>query len=203
MAILRSLRLAGTVLLALTILCILVLPSDFLPMGILVALAALTALDLLAVFLLTLVRDHSLRGFVQALVTLSLLLVLAGGVGSQLTTNSYYVELGVGESASLIGPGLEGYTLTFEPGAPDRENAEMLNVALTQPDQVSIHETVMPSEPMHYDGIEIHPMKSDGEQAVFLVSRDWFRPLIWLGGILFVIGLGLSALPPVRKRGEG
>ena len=98
---------------------------------------------------------------------------------------------------------LEGYTLTFEPGAPERENAEMHDVALTQPDQVSIHETIVPSEPMRYDGIEVHPMMSDGEQAVFLVSRDWFRPLIWVGGILFVIGLGLSALPPVRKRGEG
>ena len=75
MAILRSLRLAGTALLVLTVLCIFVLPGGIVPMAASLALAGLTALDLLVVFVLTLVRDHSFRGLVQALVALSLVLM--------------------------------------------------------------------------------------------------------------------------------
>lgn len=198
MAILRSLRLAGTVLLVLTVLCIFVLPGGIVPMAASLAFAGLTALDLLAVLVLTLVRDHSFRGLVQALVALSLVLMLGGGIGSMAQAGSYYIQLEEGETAMLAGRGMDGYALTLESGA--REG--MLGVALTRPDQVTVHETISPTAPMTYDGIEVHPSLGAGSDAVLLVRYDWFRHLIWAGGLLFVIGLGLSVVPSVRKRGE-
>lgn len=198
MSILRSLRLAGTVLLVLTILCIFVLPDGIVPMMVGITLAGLTALDLLVVFVLTLVRDHSFRGLVQALVALSLVLMLGGGIGSMAQSGSYYIQLEEGETAMLAGRGMDGYALTLESGA--REG--MLGVALTRPDQVTVHEMASPTAPMIYDGIEVHPMAASSAEAVLLVRYDCFRPIIWAGGILFVIGLGLSVVPSVRKRGE-
>ena len=198
MSILRSLRLAGTVLLVLTILCIFVLPDGIVPMMVGIALAGLTALDLLVVFVLTLVRDHSFRGLVQALVALSLVLILGGGIGSMAQAGSYYIQLEEGETAMLAGRGMDGYALTLESGA--REG--MLGVALTRPDQVTVHEMASPTAPMIYDGIEVHPMAASSAEAVLLVRYDCFRPIIWAGGILFAIGLGLSVVPSVRKRGE-
>lgn len=198
MSILRSLRLAGTVLLVLTILCIFVLPDGIVPMMVGITLAGLTALDLLVVFVLTLVRDHSFRGFVQALVALSLVLMLGGGIGSMAQAGSYYIQLEEGETAMLAGRGMDGYALTLESGA--REG--MLGVALTRPDQVTVHEMASPTAPMIYDGIEVHPMAASSAEAVLLVRYDCFRPIIWAGGLLFVIGLGLSVVPSVRKRGE-
>lgn len=198
MAILRSLRLAGTVLLVLTILCIFVLPDGIVPMMVGIALAGLTALDLLVVFVLTLVRDHSFRGLVQALVALSLVLMLGGGIGSMAQAGSYYIQLEEGETAMLAGRGMDGYALTLESGA--REG--MLGVALTRPDQVTVYEMASPTAPMIYDGIEVHPMAASSAEAVLLVRYDCFRPIIWAGGILFAIGLGLSVVPSVRKRGE-
>ena len=198
MAILRSLRLAGTVLLVLTILCIFVLPDGIVPMMVGIALVGLTALDLLVVFVLTLVRDHSFRGLVQALVALSLVLMLGGGIGSMAQAGSYYIQLEEGETAMLAGRGMDGYALTLESGA--REG--MLGVALTRPDQVTVHEMASPTAPMIYDGIEVHPMAASSAEAVLLVRYDCFRPIIWAGGILFAIGLGLSVVPSVRKRGE-
>lgn len=198
MAILRSLRLAGTALLVLTILCIFVLPDGIVPMMVGIALAGLTALDLLVVFVLTLVRDHSFRGLVQALVALSLVLMLGGGIGSMAQAGSYYIQLEEGETAMLAGRGMDGYALTLESGA--REG--MLGVALTRPDQVTVHEMASPTAPMIYDGIEVHPMAASSAEAVLLVRYDCFRPIIWAGGLLFVIGLGLSVVPSVRKRGE-
>ena len=198
MSILRSLRPAGTVLLVLTILCIFVLPDGIVPMMVGIALAGLTALDLLVVFVLTLVRDHSFRGLVQALVALSLVLMLGGGIGSMAQAGSYYIQLEEGETAMLAGRGMDGYALTLESGA--REG--MLGVALTRPDQVTVHEMASPTAPMIYDGIEVHPMAASSAEAVLLVRYDCFRPIIWAGGILFAIGLGLSVVPSVRKRGE-
>ena len=198
MSILRSLRLAGTVLLVLTVLCIFVLPDGIVPMMVGIALAGLTALDLLVVFVLTLVRDHSFRGLVQALVALSLVLMLGGGIGSMAQAGSYYIQLEEGETAMLAGRGMDGYALTLESGA--REG--MLGVALTRPDQVTVHEMASPTAPMIYDGIEVHPMAASSAEAVLLVRYDCFRPIIWAGGLLFVIGLGLSVVPSVRKRGE-
>lgn len=198
MSILRSLRLAGTVLLVLTILCIFVLPDGIVPMMVGIALAGLTALDLLVVFVLTLVRDHSFRGLVQALVALSLVLMLGGGIGSMAQAGSYYIQLEEGETAMLAGRGMDGYALTLESGAHEG----MLGVALTRPDQVTVHEMASPTAPMIYDGIEVHPMAASSAEAVLLVRYDCFRPIIWAGGILFVIGLGLSVVPSVRKRGE-
>ena len=198
MSILRSLRLAGTVLLVLTILCIFVLPDGIVPMMVGIALAGLTALDLLVVFVLTLVRDHSFRGLVQALVALSLVLMLGGGIGSMAQAGSYYIQLEEGETAMLAGRGMDGYALTLESGA--REG--MLGVALTRPDQVTVHEMASPTAPMIYEGIEVHPMAASSAEAVLLVRYDCFRPIIWAGGILFAIGLGLSVVPSVRKRGE-
>lgn len=198
MSILRSLRLAGTVLLVLTILCIFVLPDGIVPMMVGIALAGLTALDLLVVFVLTLVRDHSFRGFVQALVALSLVLMLGGGIGSMAQAGSYYIQLEEGETAMLAGRGMDGYALTLESGVHDNS----LDVALTRPDQVTVHETISPTAPMTYDGIEVHPMAASSAEAVLLVRYDCFRPIIWAGGLLFVIGLGLSVVPSVRKRGE-
>lgn len=198
MSILRSLRLAGTVLLVLTILCIFVLPDGIVPMMVGITLAGLTALDLLVVFVLTLVRDHSFRGFVQALVALSLVLMLGGGIGSMAQAGSYYIQLEEGETAMLAGRGMDGYALTLESGVHDNS----LDVALTRPDQVTVHETISPTAPMTYDGIEVHPMAASSAEAVLLVRYDCFRPIIWAGGLLFVIGLGLSVVPSVRKRGE-
>lgn len=198
MAILRSLRLAGTVLLVLTILCIFVLPDGIVPMMVGIALAGLTALDLLVVFVLTLVRDHSFRGLVQALVALSLVLMLGGGIGSMAQAGSYYIQLEEGETVALAGRGMDGYALTLESGVHDNS----LDVALTRPDQVTVHETISPTAPMIYDGIEVHPMAASSAEAVLLVRYDCFRPIIWAGGLLFVIGLGLSVVPSVRKRGE-
>lgn len=198
MSILRSLRLAGTVLLVLTILCIFVLPDGIVPMMVGITLAGLTALDLLVVFVLTLVRDHSFRGLVQALVALSLVLMLGGGIGSMAQAGSYYIQLEEGETVALAGRGMDGYALTLESGVHDNS----LDVALTRPDQVTVHETISPTAPMTYDGIEVHPSLGAGSDAVLLVRYDCFRPIIWAGGILFVIGLGLSVVPSVRKRGE-
>lgn len=198
MSILRSLRLAGTVLLVLTILCIFVLPDGIVPMMVGITLAGLTALDLLVVFVLTLVRDHSFRGLVQALVALSLVLMLGGGIGSMAQAGSYYIQLEEGETVALAGRGMDGYALTLESGA--REG--MLGVALTRPDQVTVHDMASPTAPMIYDGIEVHPMAASSAEAVLLVRYDCFRPIIWAGGILFAIGLGLSVVPSVRKRGE-
>ena len=196
MAILRSLRLAGTALLVLTVLCIFVLPGGIVPMMVGIALAGLTALDLLVVFVLTLVRDHSFRGLVQALVALSLVLMLGGGIGSMAQAGSYYIQLEEGETAMLAGRGMDGYALTLESGVHDNS----LDVALTRPDQVTVHETISPTAPMTYDGIEVHPSLGAGSDAVLLVRYDWFRHLIRIGGILFLISLGLSAIPAVRKR---
>ena len=53
MAIQRYLRVAGTVLLALTILCICAVPSGIIPAMVSLIVAALAALDLLAVTVLT------------------------------------------------------------------------------------------------------------------------------------------------------
>lgn len=198
MAILRSLRLAGTALLVLTVLCIFVLPGGLVPMAASLAFAGLTALDLLAVLVLTLVRDHSFRGFVQTLVALSLVLMLGGGIGSMAQAGSYYIQLEEGETVALAGRGMDGYALTLESGVHDNS----LDVALTRPDQVTVHETISPTAPMTYDGIEVHPSLGAGSDAVLLVRYDWFRHLIWAGGLLFVIGLGLSVVPSVRKRGE-
>lgn len=185
-------------LLVLTILCIFVLPDGIVPMVVGIALAGLTALDLLVVFVLTLVRDHSFRGLVQALVALSLVLMLGGGIGSMAQAGSYYIQLEEGETAMLAGRGMDGYALTLESGVHDNS----LDVALTRPDQVTVHETISPTAPMTYDGIEVHPSLGAGSDAVLLVRYDCFRPIIWAGGILFAIGLGLSVVPSVRKRGE-
>lgn len=202
MAIQRSLRLAGTVLVALTILCIFALPAGVVPMAIAVVLAALTALDLLVVLVLTLVRDHSFRGFVQALLYLSLVIIIAGGFGSQILSNGVLVGAEPGATAELYGPGMDGYTLTYEGVEGQSLSDAQFDIVLTRPDQVSIHEVVSQTAPLTYDGIEIHPMQLDALSAVFFVRCDWFRILIWIGGILFAISLGLSAVPAVRKRGE-
>lgn len=106
MAILRSLRLAGTALLVLTVLCIFVLPAALCRWPASLAFAGLTALDLLAVLVLTLVRDHSFRGFVQTLVALSIVLILGGGIGSMAQAGSYYIQLEEGETAMLAGRGM-------------------------------------------------------------------------------------------------
>ena len=124
MSILRSLRLAGTVLLVLTILCIFVLPDGIVPMMVGITLAGLTALDLLVVFVLTLVRDHSFRGLVQALVALSLVLMLGGGIGSMAQAGSYYIQLEEGETVALAGRGMDGYALTLESGVHDNSLAD-------------------------------------------------------------------------------
>ena len=63
MAIQRYLRVAGTVLLALTILCICAVPSGIIPAMVSLIVAALAALDLLAVTVLTVLKDHSFKRF--------------------------------------------------------------------------------------------------------------------------------------------
>ena len=67
---------------------------------------------------------------------------------------------------------------------------------------MTIHETISPTVPMNYQGLEVHPLGIEDNHAVFLVRHDPFRLLIRVGAILFLIGLGLSVVPSVRKRGE-
>lgn len=202
MAIQRYLRVAGTVLLALTILCICAVPSGIIPAMVSLIVAALTALDLLAVTVLTVLKDHSFRGGVQALLYVAVLLMLVGGIGSSLWSNGLVVEMSQGSTAELYGMGMDGYTLSYESAMGMSMDDASFDIVLTRPDQVSIHETISQSAPMVYDGIEIHPLQAGNGGIVFLVQYDWFRHLIWIGGILFVISLGLSAIPAVRRKGD-
>lgn len=203
MAIQRYLRVAGTVLLALTILCICAVPSGIIPAMVSLIVAALTALDLLAVTVLTVLKDHSFRGGVQALLYVAVLLMLVGGMGSSLWSNGLVVEMSQGSTAELYGMGMDGYTLSYESAMGMSMNDASFDIVLTRPDQVSIHETISQSAPMVYDGIEIHPLQAGNGSIAFLVQYDWFRHLIWIGGILFAISLGLSAIPAVRRKGDG
>ena len=203
MAIQRYLRVAGTVLLALTILCICAVPSGIIPAMVSLIVAALAALDLLAVTVLTVLKDHSFRGGVQALLYVAVLLMLVGGIGSSLWSNGLVVEMSQGSTAELYGMGMDGYTLSYESVWGMSIDDASVDVVLTRPDQVSIHETISQSAPMVYDGIEIHPLQAGNGSIAFLVQYDWFRHLIWIGGILFAISLGLSAIPAVRRKGDG
>ncbi|MEE0509997.1 MAG: hypothetical protein UDG94_02060 [Peptococcaceae bacterium] len=202
MAIQRYLRVAGTMLLALTILCICAVPSGIIPAIVSLIVAALTALDLLALVVLTVIKDHSFRGFVHILLYVAMLLIVSGGIGSSFFNNSLIVEMPQGSTAELSGLGMEGYTLSYESVWGMSIDDASVDVVLTRPDQVSIHETLSQSAPMVYDGIEIHLMHAGSGDVVFLVQYDWFRHLIWIGGILFAIGLGLSAIPAVRRKGD-
>ncbi len=202
MAIQRYLRVAGTALLALTILCICAVPSGIIPAMISLIVAALAALDLLAVVVLTVLKDHSFRGGVQALLYVAVLLMLVGGMGSSLWSNGLVVEMSQGSTAELYGMGMDGYTLSYESAMGMSMNDASFDIVLTRPDQVSIHETISQSAPMVYDGIEIHPLQAGNGSIAFLVQYDWFRHLIWIGGILFAISLGLSAIPAVRRKGD-
>lgn len=202
MAIQRYLRVAGTVLLALTILCICAVPSGIIPAMVSLIVAALTALDLLAVTVLTVLKDHSFRGGVQALLYVAVLLMLVGGMGSSLWSNGLVVEMSQGSTAELYGMGMDGYTLSYESAMGMSMDDASFDIVLTRPDQVSIHETISQSAPMVYDGIEIHPLQAGNGSIAFLVQYDWFRHLIWIGGILFAISLGLSAIPAVRRKGD-
>lgn len=165
--------------------------------------AALAALDLLAVTVLTVLKDHSFRGGVQALLYVAVLLMLVGGIGSSLWSNGLVVEMSQGSTAELYGMGMDGYTLSYESAMGMSMNGASFDIVLTRPDQVSIHETISQSAPMVYDGIEIHPLQAGNGSIAFLVQYDWFRHLIWIGGILFAISLGLSAIPAVRRKGDG
>lgn len=202
MAIQRYLRVAGTALLALTILCICAVPSGIIPAMISLIVAALAALDLLAVVVLTVLKDHSFRGGVQALLYVAVLLMLVGSMGSSLWSNGLVVEMSQGSTAELYGMGMDGYTLSYESAMGMSMNDASFDIVLTRPDQVSIHETISQSAPMVYDGIEIHPLQAGNGSIAFLVQYDWFRHLIWIGGILFAISLGLSAIPAVRRKGD-
>lgn len=203
MAIQRYLRVAGMVLLALTILCICAVPSGIIPAMVSLIVAALAALDLLAVTVLTVLKDHSFRGGVQALLYVAVLLMLVGGIGSSLWSNELVVEMSQGSTAELYGMGMDGYTLSYESAMGMSMNDASFDIVLTRPDQVSIHETISQSTPMVYDGIEIHPLQAGNGSIAFLVQYDWFRHLIWIGGILFAISLGLSAIPAVCRKGDG
>lgn len=203
MAIQRYLRVAGTALLALTILCICAVPSGIIPAMVSLIVAALAALDLLAVTVLTVLKDHSFRGGVQALLYVAVLLMLVGGMGSSLWSNGLVVEMSQGSTAELYGMGMDGYTLSYESAMGMSMDDASFDIVLTCPDQVSIHETISQSAPMVYDGIEIHPLQAGNGSIAFLVQYDWFRHLIWIGGILFAISLGLSAIPAVRRKGDG
>ena len=74
-------------------------------------------------------------------------------------------------------------------------------MVLTRPDMVSFHETISQNEPLKIDGLRIHPMEVYEDGAVFLFEEDIFTKVMGLGGILFLIGLGLLALPTARKKG--
>ena len=200
----RTLRLAGVVLFALTVVCMLIVPHNIVPTKVTVILVALSALAFLLAIFLGLKSDHTLGGWIKALLYASLVLILVGGVGMGAFPNDAAItNASQGEEFALSGRGMDGYTLSIEKVNRASTQDASVQVVLTRPDQISIHEEITTTKPMVYDGIEIHPLTISQSGVDFLVSHYVSRNIIKFGGILFLISLGLTALPFVRRRGDG
>lgn len=200
MNVLKALRFLGCGLFVLTVVSVMILPMGMLPSIVGLILALLTALDLLVLVIFTFVKDHSVRGLVQVMIYGSLLLMVGGWCGSQFLAEEVLVEIDLGETIVFDD---EGHTLGLNDMKIDERTDEVsFDVVLTRPDQVSFHETIKQSKPLNIDGFEIHPMEAYSDYGIFLIQKDIFRNIMALGGILFLVSLGLFALPPVRKGGE-
>ncbi len=198
----RVLRLLGCVLFVLTGITGLVLPSGMVPMMVNVGLAAATGVVFLLAMAHTLFKNRNVRGLIQALMIGALVVSLVGAVGSHLGANALLVELPLHKEIVLEGRGLDGYSMSFDSLKGDTLEDSRFEVGLTDPEHITYHETITMGEPLKMGGIEIHPMEVYAGSGVFLIEYDYFHYVTLVGGILFLIGLGLSTLPPARKRGE-
>lgn len=198
MDIQRALQLLGGGLFVLTVITGLCLPPGMVPSIVSAGLACATALVFFVVLVITLAKNHRVSGLVKVFIYTALILVLVGGAGAYFLSNDALVEMSHGDAVVL---NEDGYMLALsDSNGADIEQATF-DVVLTRHDMVSFHETIRQSDPLQIDGIFIHPMESYEDSAVFLIEQDIFTKVMSLGGILFLIGLGLLALPTGRKRG--
>ncbi len=203
MSIQRLLRLIGVFLFSVTMAGVFIVPTGSLPTAVLFALAGGCVLVFLASMVLTLKNDYSFGATAKALVYISLILTLLGGMGMNTLTNEIIFEdIEQGTVETLNGRGMEGYTLAVESVNNASTQGATVGVVLTRPDQISIHETIDSNQPMVYDGIEIHPLSMSQSGVILYVRYAPFRHLLKIGGVLFLISLGLMTLPQARKRGE-
>ena len=198
MDIQRSLQLLGGGLFALAVITGFCCPPGLVPSIVSVGLACATAVVFLGVLVLTLVKNHRIGGLVKAVIYTSLILMLVGSAGTYFLNNDALVEMSHGDVAVL---NEDGYTLAFNGSDGTELSNASFEVVLTRPDMVSFHETISQNEPLKIDGLRIHPMEVYEDGAVFLFEEDIFTKVMGLGGILFLIGLGLLALPTARKKG--
>ncbi len=195
----RLLHVLGGGLFALTVITGLCLPPGMIPSIVSAILALVTAVIFLGVMVMTLAKNHRLNGLIKAFVYASLILMLVAGAGSYFLGNNMLVEIPYGETVELND---EGYLLALSDSNRVNLENQSFDVVLTQPDMVSFHETISQSNPLKVKGMNIHPMEYGDDGVIFLVEQDSCKKIMMLGGILFLIGLGLLALPASRKRGE-
>lgn len=198
MDIQRSLQLLGGGLFALAVITGFCCSPGLVPSIVSVGLACATAVVFLGVLVLTLAKNHRIGGLVKAVIYTSLILMLVGSAGTYFLNNDALVEMSHGDVAVL---NEDGYTLAFNGSDGTELSNASFEVVLTRPDMVSFHETISQNEPLKIDGLRIHPMEVYEDGAVFLFEEDIFTKVMGLGGILFLIGLGLLALPTARKKG--
>lgn len=198
MDIQRSLQLLGGGLFALAVITGFCCPPGLVPSIVSVGLACATAVVFLGVLVLTLAKNHRIGGLVKAVIYTSLILMLVGSTGTYFLNNDALVEMSHGDVAVL---NEDGYTLAFNGSDGTELSNASFEVVLTRPDMVSFHETISQNEPLKIDGLRIHPMEVYEDGTVFLFEEDIFTKVMGLGGILFLIGLGLLALPTARKKG--
>lgn len=198
MDIQRSLQLLGGGLFALAVITGFCCPPGLVPSIVSVGLACATAVVFLGVLVLTLAKNHRIGGLVKAVIYTSLILMLVGSAGTYFLNNDALVEMSHGDVAVL---NEDGYTLAFNGSDGTELSSASFEVVLTRPDMVSFHETISQNEPLKIDGLRIHPMEVYEDGAVFLFEEDIFTKVMGLGGIFFLIGLGLLALPTARKKG--
>ena len=198
MDIQRSLQLLGGGLFALAVITGFCCPPGLVPSIVSVGLACATAVVFLGGLVSTLAKNHRIGGLVKAVICTSLILMLVGSAGTYFLNNDALVEMSHGDVAVL---NEDGYTLAFNGSDGTELSNASFEVVLTRPDMVSFHETISQNEPLKIDGLRIHPMEVYEDGAVFLFEEDIFTKVMGLGGILFLIGLGLLALPTARKKG--
>lgn len=198
MDIQRSLQLLGGGLFALTVITGFCCPPGLVPSIVSMGLACATAVVFLGVLVMSLAKNHRIGGLVKAVIYIALILVLVGSAGTYFLNNDALVEMSQGDAVVL---NEDGYTLAFA-GSNGTELANAsFEVVLTRPDMVSFHETISQNDPLKIDGVRVHPMEVYEDGAVFLIEQDIFTKIMGLGGILFLIGLGLMVLPTARKKG--
>ncbi|MDO4281773.1 MAG: hypothetical protein Q4C56_09095 [Peptococcaceae bacterium] len=181
-------------------LVLVVLPTAIQPTTVTLAMTIATACFFVIDILWTLAKERSFHGFVTALLMGSLLLMMASTVGTTFLASTNIVTTTIGEENALQGTGLDGYTLTMTDLNGRNLNDVAVDIVLTRPDEISIHDTITQNEPLVYDGIEVHPVSVDPLETVFLVQRDSCRHLMQVGGVLFLVSLCLMAIPAARKK---